>query len=68
MTDIQKMEIDRYRSEMVDNVQKLVDKYLQISDWDIPEIDEKKTMGYILQVFRETLDDIEKDWKIHNIP
>jgi len=68
VTDIQKMEIDRYRSEMVDNVQKLVDKYLQISDWDIPEIDEKKTMGYILQVFRETLDDIEKDWKIHNIP
>ncbi len=68
MTDVQKLEIDRYRSEITDNVQKLVDKYLQISGWDIPEIDEKKTMGYILQVFRETLDGIEKDWKAHNSP
>lgn len=68
MTDMQKLEIDRYRSEMVDNIQKLVDKYLQISDWDIPDIDEKKTIGYILQVFREALDDIERDWKAKEAP
>lgn len=66
MTDIQKVEIERYRRELVKDTRKLVDKYLSISDWDIPEIDEAKTVSYILQVIREALDAVEKDWKTRN--
>lgn len=66
MADIQKVEIERYRSELVEDTRKLVDKYLSISDWDIPEIDEAKTVSYILQAIRETLDTVEKDWKTRN--
>ncbi|WP_457671644.1 hypothetical protein [Thiolapillus sp.] len=68
MTDLQKMEIERYRGEMVENIRELVDKYLSISNWDIPEIDEQKTMAYILQVFREALDDLEEEWKTKKAP
>ncbi|WP_456417446.1 hypothetical protein [Thiolapillus sp.] len=68
MTDLQKMEIERYRGEMVENIRELVDKYLSISNWDIPEIDEQKTMAYILQVFREALDDLEEEWKSKKAP
>ena len=67
MTDIQKVEIERYRSELVEDTRKLVDKYLSISDWDIPEIDETKTVNYILQTIREALDDVEEDWKTRNL-
>jgi len=63
MTDIQKQEIERYHKELESDVRKLVDKYLSISDWDIPEIDEQKSMEYILQAIRNTLDDVESDWK-----
>ncbi|WP_419592725.1 hypothetical protein, partial [Thiolapillus sp.] len=63
MTDIQKQEIERYRGELETDVRKLVDKYLSISDWDIPEIDEHKSIEYILQVVRSTLDDVENEWK-----
>jgi hypothetical protein len=66
MTDMQKVEIERYRSELVEDTRKLVDKYLSISDWDIPEIDETKTVSYILQAIREALDEVEKDWKTRN--
>ncbi|WP_456412137.1 hypothetical protein [Thiolapillus sp.] len=62
------MEIERYRGEMVENIRELVDKYLSISNWDIPEIDEQKTMAYILQVFREALDDLEEEWKTKKAP
>ncbi|WP_456406488.1 hypothetical protein [Thiolapillus sp.] len=63
MADIQKVEIARYRGELTEDVRKLVDKYLSISDWDIPEIDEQKTVSYILQAIREALDDIEREWE-----
>ncbi len=66
MTDIQQIEIERYRGELVEDTRKLVDKYLSISDWDIPEIDETKTVSYILQAIREALDEVEKDWKTRN--
>jgi len=63
MTDVQKFEIARYRKEIDEDVRKLVDHYLSISDWDIPEVDEKKSIEYILMAVRESLDTIEKEWQ-----
>ncbi|BAO44365.1 hypothetical protein [Thiolapillus brandeum] len=63
MTDVQKFEIARYRKEIDQDVRKLVDHYLSISDWDIPEVDEKKAIDYILIAIRESLDAIEKEWR-----
>ena len=42
MTDIQELEIGRYYDELKDDVHDLVDKYLRIADWDIPDNDEEK--------------------------
>ncbi|GEM_PF-478749 len=63
MTDVQKMEIGRYREEIEEDVRKLVDKYLSIADWDIPENDEKRSIDYILYTIRENLEKIENEWR-----
>ncbi|WP_456374593.1 hypothetical protein [Thiolapillus sp.] len=63
MTDVQKMEIGRYREEIEEDVRKLVDKYLSIADWDIPENDEKRSIDYILFAIRENLEKIENEWR-----
>jgi hypothetical protein len=63
MSDMQKMEIGRYRREIDEDVRKLVDKYLSIADWDIPENDEKKSIDYILVAVRESLEAIEREWR-----
>lgn len=62
MTDIQELEIGRYYSELKDDVHALVDKYLRIADWDIPDNDEEKTVRLIVSAVRKALDDVEKNW------
>jgi hypothetical protein len=62
MTDIQELEIGRYYSELKDDVHGLVDKYLRIADWDIPDNDEEKTLKLIISAVRKALDDVEKNW------
>ncbi len=64
MTDIQELEIGRYRDELDEDVKKLVDKYLSIADWDIPENDEKRTVEIILRQIRKSLDDVAREWKL----
>jgi len=61
MTDIQELEIGRYFSELKDDVRALVDKYLRIADWDIPDNDEDKTRKLILQAMRKALEEVEKE-------
>jgi hypothetical protein len=64
MTDIQELEIGRYRDELDEDVRKLVDKYLRIADWDIPENNEKKTVEIILWQIRKSLDDTARKWNL----
>ncbi|WP_457673667.1 hypothetical protein [Thiolapillus sp.] len=64
MTDIQELEIGRYRDKLDEDVKKLVDKYLSIADWDIPENDEKRTVEIILRQIRKSLDDVAREWKL----
>ena len=61
--DIQQYEISRYGRELSADVKKLVDKYLSIADWDIPENDDAYTVNLIIQLIRHNLDKIEQEWK-----
>ena len=63
MTDIQELEIGRYYDELKDDVHDLVDKYLRIADWDIPDNDEEKTLRLIVQAVKKALDDVAENWK-----
>ncbi len=61
MTDIQELEIGRYREELKEDLHNLVDKYLRIADWDIPDNDEAKTVHLIVEAIRRMLDQVEKE-------
>lgn len=63
MTDIQELEIGRYYGELKDDVRNLVDRYLRIADWDIPDNDEEKTVRLIAAAIRKALDEVEEHWK-----
>jgi hypothetical protein len=40
MASIEKIEMDRYHAELIDDVRHLIDKYSRIMAWDVPELDE----------------------------
>ena len=61
MTDIQELEIGRYRDELKEDLHNLVDKYLRIADWDIPDNDEEKTVRLIVGAIRRMLDQVEQE-------
>ncbi len=62
MTSIQELEIGRYYDELKEDVKDLVDKYLRIADWDIPDNDERRTVALIVQAVRKALEEVERDW------
>lgn len=61
MENIEQMELDGHRSQIIADMKTLVEKYRSIFDWDIPEINQKLADKLILAAIRKSLDDIEKD-------
>jgi hypothetical protein len=61
MAGIAKVEIDRYREELQDDVQHLVKKYCRIMGWEVPELDETEARRLIFEALREALDRVEND-------
>jgi len=58
MPKLEQIEIDRYRQQISDDVEKLVDKYRRIFDWDIPETDEPEAKRLILAAIRQAVDEL----------
>lgn len=63
MTSIQELEIGRYYDELKEDVNDLVDKYLRIADWDIPDNDEKQTVALVVRAIRKALEEVEAEWQ-----
>jgi hypothetical protein len=59
MNNIEEIELDAHRSQIVADIKSLVDKYRAIFGWDIPDIDQKAADKLILAAFRKELDNIE---------
>lgn len=59
--DIEQIELDRHRVQIIADVKGLVEKYRSIFDWDIPEIDQKLADKLIVGAIRASLDEIEKE-------
>ena len=51
--------LDAHRSQIIADVNGLVDKHRAIFDWDIAEIDQNLADRFILETIRKALDDIE---------
>jgi predicted amidohydrolase len=59
MSDIEQIELEHHRRQIVDDVGKLVQKYRRIFDWDVPENDDAEAKKLILQAIREALDSMD---------
>ena len=54
------MELDAHREQIEADVRRLVEKYLAIAEWDVPEIDEPLATRLIVTAIRQALDRVEK--------
>ncbi len=61
MTDIEKIEIERYHREIVEDVRHMLRKYHRIMEWDVPELDEKAARSLIFQALRDSIAEIEAE-------
>ena len=59
MAEIEQLEMDAHRAQLIVDVKGLVEKYRSIFDWDVPEVDEALSERLILKALRQALDDIE---------
>ncbi len=60
MANMEKMELDTQRAHLNADVQKMVEKYRSIFEWDVPDIDQALSDRLILAAIREVLDNVEK--------
>jgi len=59
MASIEQIELARYRTELDDDVQHLVNKYCRIICLEVPELDEAAARTLILQALRDSLAKVE---------
>jgi len=58
MKEMEQLELDAYRNELVSDMHDLVGKYRKIFGWDIPDIDQHTADKLILAEMGKTLEDI----------
>ncbi|QDE31264.1 hypothetical protein [Shewanella polaris] len=59
MNEIEKLELAAYRTDIIEDVNNLIEKYRAIFGWDVPDIDENVANRLILNEVRQALDDIQ---------
>ena len=59
MTQMEQVELDRHREQLTDDVNRLIDKYRSIFEWDLPEVDEGSVDRLILGAIREALEAVD---------
>jgi hypothetical protein len=52
---IEDIELNKLKKPMNDDLNKLVEKYIRIMDWDVPDIDENKARQLILDEIKLAL-------------
>ena len=56
----QDKELAQLHESIVDDVKALVDKYMAIVGWDVPENDEENAKSKILYIIKDAIEDIEE--------
>lgn len=57
----QDKELEQLHDTIVEDVKDLVEKYMSIVGWDVPENDEDKAKEKIIKIIKESISKIEKD-------
>jgi hypothetical protein len=58
MSNMEQIEINAYRAEIASDMNKLVERYRAVFNWDIPEVDEHVAEKLILSAMQAALNDI----------
>jgi hypothetical protein len=61
VSDLEKIEMARYRREVVEDMRHMVAKYSRIMEWDVPEVDEGEARALVLTAIREALAQVEAE-------
>ncbi len=61
MPRMEKIELQRHRSEIVADLTKLIEHWRAVFDWDVPEIDQAYADNLIVTEVRAALDQIKRD-------
>jgi hypothetical protein len=61
MTSPEQIQMERYSSELEDDIRHIVKKYSRIMGWGIPELDEGTARRLILEAMRSALAKVEND-------
>ncbi|RXJ87274.1 hypothetical protein [Arcobacter sp. CECT 8985] len=57
----QDKELEQLHDTIVSDVNLLVEKYMDIVGWDVPEYDEEKAKSKILAIIKNTINKIEEE-------
>ncbi len=60
MANIEQLELEAHREQLQADVRRLVDKYLAIAEWDVPDIDEPLAYRLIIGAIRLELEHVEQ--------
>lgn len=60
MPKLEQLELEAHREQLETDVRRLVEKYLAIAEWDVPEIDEPLSSRLIIAAIRQALDRVER--------
>ncbi|HUM98905.1 MAG: hypothetical protein B7X12_01645 [Halothiobacillus sp. 20-53-49] len=61
MSQIEQIEMDHHRAQLLGDVRQLVEKYRTIFDWDIPDVDQKAADHEIIEGLRAALVDVAQE-------
>ena len=60
MSNLEQLELESHRDDIITDVQKLVEKYRAIFEWDVPDIDQAAADRLILGEIRRALDHVKQ--------
>jgi hypothetical protein len=60
MSQLEQLELQAHHEQLDADVRQLVDKYLAIAEWDVPEINEPLAVALIITAIRQALDRVEQ--------
>ena len=60
MKNMEQLELDAHRKQIVQDIRALLEKYRAIFGWDIPELDQQGADRLILAAMHKALDDIAR--------
>jgi hypothetical protein len=61
VAQIEQQELEAHRDEITADLNKLVEKYRKIFDWDVPDIDQAVADKLIVLEVRKALDELEHE-------